>query len=108
RGFLVNVIETADQPVLRSSAADAFANIASGILSASVRQEVADQIGTLIEKSNDAAVVGILAQALSSNVWHGVIRDFSFLEQAKARLTLPQHVETVQALESARANLLQR
>jgi cyclophilin family peptidyl-prolyl cis-trans isomerase len=92
-----------DEPVVRAAAATALTNMNySQKFPASLKQKFAKiyqgAIGTA-----DAAVIGIIANTLSDSTlnYKSEINDYTFLKNARNKLSLPKDFESIAALEMA-------
>jgi cyclophilin family peptidyl-prolyl cis-trans isomerase len=104
-GFIASELFATETPVIRSSAAAAlvainqrknFDRALTGVFSAFYKQAIVD---------GDPAVIGAVCTALadSSLGYKKIFPDFSFLIEAKNKLSLPKDFEALQSLEAALA-----
>jgi cyclophilin family peptidyl-prolyl cis-trans isomerase/HEAT repeat protein len=103
--FLANELINSREFVVKSSAAQALTTINRNI---SVSTEAQKQFAAIYEDAilnGDPAVIGIISSALSDEKlnYKAVITDFSFLQTAKNKLSLPKDYESLQPLEVALA-----
>lgn len=101
--FIEQELMKADTPIIRSSAAAAivFFNRSKKFRPALKIRFV--EIFKKAMQTGDPAVIGITASALadSSLGYRDIVKDFSFLKEAKQKLSLPKDNEALQPLESA-------
>jgi cyclophilin family peptidyl-prolyl cis-trans isomerase/HEAT repeat protein len=104
--FIEQELATADTAILRTSAASALVELNknknfnpsfSNRFAESYKKAMAD---------GDAAVIGTIAGALGDSTlgYRNSIKDFSFLYEAKKKLSLPRDNEALQPLEAAIAH----
>jgi cyclophilin family peptidyl-prolyl cis-trans isomerase len=101
--FVREQLMNTDEPVVRAAAATALTNMNySQKFPASLKQKFAKiyqgAIGTA-----DAAVIGIIANTLSDSTlnYKSEINDYTFLKNARNKLSLPKDFESIAALEMA-------
>jgi cyclophilin family peptidyl-prolyl cis-trans isomerase/HEAT repeat protein len=102
-GFVANEMFKTDIPVIRSSAAEALVGINhSNNFDKNLTQRFADLYRQAID-AGDPAIVGIISMALADSTlgYRKVFQDFSFLQNARKKLTLPKSYEALQPLEAA-------
>ena len=108
--FILAELNNSESPIILSAAASALiaANDASDF-SAEQREDFLAAYEQAIGKG-DAAVIGIVAQVLgdSTKQYKSLIKDVTFLTEAKAKLSLPRDNESLQPLEAAIAYLEDR
>lgn len=101
--FILTELNKAENPILLSAAASALSTANdAGDFSLEQRPAFLKAYEQAIGKG-DAAVVGIIAQVLgdSTKQYKSLIKDISFLKEAKAKLSLPKDNESLQPLEAA-------
>lgn len=104
--FLQAIIRESNEPVLRLTAAQAISHLAGlQSLPTLTRPQIAEVVTKVVSETNDLAVAGTLAQALANPAFRGLVSDLSPLQRTRADAELPQHIETLQAIEAALANL---
>lgn len=108
--FLEDELMKADTPIIKSSAAGA---ITAFNKSKRFRPALKTQVLEIYKKAmrtGDPAVIGIVASALadSSLGYRDLVKDYSFLKEAKQKLSLPKDNEALQPLESAIAHFERR
>lgn len=109
--FVVDKLKEADTAIVRTAAASTLVGMNK---SENFDKSVTPQFGSLyrdlIRSQSDRAVLGTIATALadSSLAYRKVLRDASFLHQAKKRLQLPEHFEALQPIEEAIAHFERR
>ncbi|MFZ6012872.1 MAG: peptidylprolyl isomerase [Bacteroidota bacterium] len=109
-GFIEEELFKADTLVVKSTAAAALVSINRGQkFKSALRAHFADIYKKAIE-TGDAAVIGTVSAALADSVlgYRNVIKDFSFLYDAKKKLSLPRDNESLQPLEMAIAHFERR
>lgn len=108
--FIESELHKADTPVIRSSAAAALVGInRQKNFDVRLRPKFAEIYKRAI-KTGDPAVIGTIAEALADSTlgYRNVIKDFSFLYEAKEKLSLPKDNEALQPLEAAIAHFEKR
>jgi cyclophilin family peptidyl-prolyl cis-trans isomerase/HEAT repeat protein len=101
--FILAELDKAESPIILSAAASAISTANdAGDFSIDQRPAFLKAYEQAIGKG-DAAVIGIVAQVLgdSTKQYKSLIKDISFLKQAKAKLSLPKDNESLQPLEAA-------
>lgn len=101
--FIEAELLKADTPVVRSSAAAAIVELnRNKKFQPSMKQRFASLYSKAMQ-TGDAAVIGTVAGALGDSTlgYRDVIKDFSFLTEAKQKLSLPRDNEALQPLEAA-------
>jgi cyclophilin family peptidyl-prolyl cis-trans isomerase/HEAT repeat protein len=103
RDFIAEKISSKNPPVIRSSAATALVAMNYQQRHDPTVPEAFASIYANGMLTGDPAVIGIFSQALSDSLlgFKGVIRDFTFLYDAKKKLSLPKDYENLQPLEAA-------
>jgi cyclophilin family peptidyl-prolyl cis-trans isomerase/HEAT repeat protein len=104
--FLHQQLLAADTPVVRSTAAEALTYLNEHKdFSAKLKPVFAALYKDAIN-TGDAAVIGIIAAVLADSTrgYKQVMKDFSFLRDARAKLSLPRDNEAIQPLEAALAH----
>ena len=91
------------EPVLKVSAALALVGMNA---SKNFDQSLTSRFAKIYEEAiadGDIAVIGIVASTLSDSTlgYKHVVKDFSFLREARSKLTLPRDFESIQPLETA-------
>jgi cyclophilin family peptidyl-prolyl cis-trans isomerase/HEAT repeat protein len=104
--FLHQQLLAADTPVVRSTAAEALAYLNEH---KDFSPKLKPVFATLYKdaiNTGDAAVIGTVATVLADSAlgYKQVIKDFSFLRDARAKLSLPRDNEAIQPLEAALAH----
>ncbi len=101
--FVDHELQTSSAPVIKSTAATALVSINRGpsFNPASKKDFVNFYIKAI--QTGDPAVIGIVAEALTDPAlgYKEVITDYSFLKDAKNKLSLPKDNEALQPLEAA-------
>lgn len=103
--FISEELVKADTPVIRSAAATALADLHSNKnFDAKLKQKFAALCKSEMPKG-DLAVIGTFAGILADPAmnYKSLITDFSFLNEAKKKLSLPRDNEALQPLETALA-----
>ena len=105
RQFIAEFIQD-PAPVIRSSAATALVSMMRIARGDELRAILANDFKSGIS-SGDMAIVGILSEAIADTALHfrTLITNPDFLEQARAKLTLPRDIEAIVPLERAIAFL---
>jgi cyclophilin family peptidyl-prolyl cis-trans isomerase/HEAT repeat protein len=103
--FLSGELLNSSEFVIKSSAAQALTNINRNVKPIEEAQKQFAAIYKEAILNGDAAVIGIIANTLSDEKlnFKNTIKDFSFLQTAKSKLTLPKDYESLQPLEEALA-----
>jgi cyclophilin family peptidyl-prolyl cis-trans isomerase/HEAT repeat protein len=101
--FIEQELFEADTPVVRSSAASALVTLNKN---KKFRESDKPRFVEIYKKAiqtGDAAVIGIIAGTLGDSTlnYREIIKDFSFLNEAKQKLSLPKDNEALQPLEAA-------
>ena len=102
--FVTAQLRAADTSVVRTAAAASLASMTQlKGLTRSQRRSFANLFVNLMQSQEDPAVLGTIAGALadSASGYRDLIGDTTFLHAAKKKLRLPEHVETLQAIEAA-------
>jgi cyclophilin family peptidyl-prolyl cis-trans isomerase/HEAT repeat protein len=102
-GFINDQLQQTTIPVIRSSAAMALVDInQNATFDRSIQQDFIAVYKKAIE-TGDAAVIGTIAGALMEPAlnYKSVITDYTFLYEAKKKLSLPKDNEALQPLEAA-------
>lgn len=100
-GFIAEVLRKADVPVVRSAAANALVQINyRKNFDPSLKERFADIYVNAI-RMGDVAVTGTIAGALADSVlgYQEVIKDISFLQEAKQKLSLPRDNQALRSLD---------
>lgn len=105
--FVENELENADTAVVRSSAAatlTAMSNIKD--LTSSERSRFAQSFKEIMVTQQDPAVLGTVAATLADSAlqFRSILKDPSFLHDAKKLLQLPEDNEALQSVEAAIAH----
>ena len=106
--FVEQELRQADTAVVRSTAASTLVGMyKAGNFPVSLRPRFASLFKDLMTTEDDPAVLGTIASALADTTLDhkSILRDAGFLRAAKAKLTLPEHNESLQAIEAAIAYL---
>ncbi len=101
--FIRNELLSSGIPVLQSSSAIALAAMnGSSQFPASLKQRFLETYIAAIERG-DAAVIGIVTDALMDSAlgYKKIVKDISFLQKAKDKLSLPRDYESYVPLENA-------
>lgn len=101
--FINQQLHATSVPVIKTSAAEALVSVTySPSFNPDLRKEFASMYIKAIQMG-DQAVIGIMADALRDRGlnYREVITDYSFLTEAKNKLSLPKDYEAVQPLEAA-------
>lgn len=101
--FVVSELHHTDTAIVRSAAATALAAMSEQEnVPTSLRRRFAEKFAELM-RSDDAAVVGIIASALASAgaSYKTLITNYDFLYDARKKLQLPRDAESLQAVEAA-------
>ncbi len=103
--FVSDQLLTSTVPVIRSSAAASLATMNRQKQFESGMQKSFVSIYQRAMLLNDAAVIGTIASVLVDSTlgYKKIITDYSFLYEAKEKLTLPRDNESLQPLEAALA-----
>jgi cyclophilin family peptidyl-prolyl cis-trans isomerase len=101
--FIENEITNENTAVVRSTAASALVAMSLHKSGSSRSKTNFAQSFTKLMQSKDPAVKGIIASALAdpSSDYKAIIKDASFLREAKKNLSLPKDIEALQPIESA-------
>lgn len=101
--FLAKELIESEVPVIKTSAAQALTAINYSSKFNSNKKPAFARIYHDALMTGDMGVIGIIASALADSVlnYKSVITDFSFLHEAKNKLTLPRDYEAVQPLDEA-------
>ncbi|GCC51202.1 hypothetical protein SanaruYs_14220 [Chryseotalea sanaruensis] len=105
--FILTELNKTESPIILSAAASALSTANNaGDFSVDQKPAFLAAYEQAIGKG-DAAVIGIVAQVLgdSTKQYKSLIKDISFLKEAKAKLSLPKDNESLQPLEAAIAYL---
>ena len=106
-GFIEEQLLTSDIPVIRSAAANTLVAInGRKNFDHSLKYKFAAIYREEIE-NGDPATIAIICSALADSTlgYKSVLRDFSFLLEARKKLSLPKHIETIAPLNAAIAYL---
>lgn len=109
--FVTSELRQADTAVVRSAAAATLlAMNHSDQFNKALRSRFAETFQQLMESQDDPAVLGTIAMALGDSAlgYRNILRDPSFLLEAKKKLKLPEHNESLQAIEAAIAHFENR
>ena len=101
--FINEQLHTSPVPVIKSSAAAALVSINENKrFPVAWKSDFADAYSKALQ-TGDAAVIGIIAAALMDSTlgYKKIITDYSFLYEAKKKLSLPKDNEALQPLEAA-------
>lgn len=101
--FINQELQQSTIPVIKSSAATALISVNANIyFDKSLYPEFVNMYKQAIQ-TGDAAVIGIVAGALMNRLhnYRNIITDYSFLYEAKQKLSLPKDNEALQPLEDA-------
>ena len=102
--FVAEELKNADKAIVRSSAAVTLAALShSQAVTRQMKSQFAATYQEIIQSQQDAAVLGIIASTLADSTlgYNSILRDASFLYEAKKKLRLPEHLEALQPIESA-------
>jgi cyclophilin family peptidyl-prolyl cis-trans isomerase/HEAT repeat protein len=101
--FVKDELIKADTPVVRSTAASTLVGMNRAATFKPASKKLFATIYQDIIKTGDAAVIGTVAGALADSTlgYKAIINDFSFLIEAKNKLSLPRDNEALQPLEEA-------
>ncbi|HEU5293045.1 MAG TPA: peptidylprolyl isomerase [Cyclobacteriaceae bacterium] len=104
--FINTQLHESKVPVIMSSAAAALVSINGNKLFDAEMQKIFIEIYKKAFETGDAAVMGTIAGALADSTlgYRNVITDFTFLYDAKKKLSLPKDNEALQPLEAAIAH----
>ena len=104
--FISEQLSNASIPVIKSSAAGALVSINQHKEFDSELQKRFVDVYKKALASGDAAVMGTIASALADSTlgYKKIIKDFTFLYEAKNKLSLPKDNEALQPLEAAIAH----
>lgn len=104
--FLHQQLLAADTPVVRSTAAEALVYLNEHKDFSPTLKPVFATLYRDAISTGDAAVIGTVAAVLADSTrgYKQVIKDFSFLRDARAKLSLPRDNEAIQPLEAALAH----
>ena len=106
-GFIEEQLLTSDIPVIKSAAASTLVAInRRKNFDSSLKEKFATIYRKEIEKG-DPATIAIICSALADSTleYKSVLRNFSFLLEARKKLSLPKHIETIVPLNAAIAYL---
>lgn len=106
-GFIEEQLLTSDIPVIKSAAASSLVAINyRKNFDGSLKEKFAAIYRKEIEKG-DPATIAIICSALADSTleYKNVLIDFSFLLEARKKLSLPKHIETIVPLNAAIAYL---
>src|SRR5690606_14984460 len=106
--FVVDALQTAAAPVVRSTAAATLVAMnKSPRFPQSLYAPFSDVYQRLLMESEDPAVLGTIASALADSTlgYDQRINDPSALRAAKKKLQLPEHNEALQSIEAALARI---
>ena len=98
----------ADTLIVRSTAATTLVGMNySESFSATLKPRFAAQFKTLMQSQEDPAVLGIIASAFADSTlgYDQIVKDAGFLYEARNKLRLPEHNESLQAIEAAIAHI---
>jgi cyclophilin family peptidyl-prolyl cis-trans isomerase/HEAT repeat protein len=101
--FIQNEITNENAAVVRSTAASALVAMSQDKSVSGKAKANFAQSFTKLMQSEDPAVKGIIASALADprSDYKAIIKDASFLRQARNNLSLPKDIEALQPIESA-------
>ncbi|WP_333818671.1 peptidylprolyl isomerase [Ohtaekwangia sp.] len=101
--FVHQQLLQADTPVVKSAAASALVAMNHHKDFKPTFRKHFSELYVQAIQTGDAAVIGIVAAALADSTlgYKSVIKDFSFLYEAKKKLSLPKDIEALQPLEAA-------
>jgi cyclophilin family peptidyl-prolyl cis-trans isomerase/HEAT repeat protein len=102
-GFIEEHLLISDIPVIKSAAASTLVAINhQKNFDSSLKEKFAAIYRKAIE-NGDPATIAIICSALADSTleYKNVLTDFSFLREAKKRLKLPEHIETIVPLNAA-------
>lgn len=105
-GFISEQLSS-EVPVIKSSAANALVNINRlKNFDVSLKEKFADIYRKGIG-GGDPAVIAVISSALADSTlsYREVIKDITFLHDAREQLSLPEHIETIVPLDAAIAYL---
>jgi hypothetical protein len=106
-GFVAEQLFAADVPVITSSAAGTLVAINhQKKFDNSLKEKFVTIYRNAIAKG-DPAVIGIISSAFADSTlgYKGVVTDVSFLVDARQKLKLPEHIESIEPLDAAIAYL---
>ena len=106
-GFIEEQLFASDIPVIRSAAASTLVAInRRKNFDSSLKEKFATIYRKEIE-NGDPATIAIICSALADSTleYKSVLRDFSFLYEARKKFSLPKHIETIAPLNAAIAYL---
>ena len=106
-GFISEQLFSSDIPVIKSSAASAIVSINHRKNFDNLLKE---KFATIYRKAidgGDPAVIAIVSSALADSTlgYKDTIKDITFLIEARKRLSLPEHIESIVPLDAAIAYL---
>lgn len=104
--FISEQLNNSPIPVIKSSAAEALVSInRNKDFDKELQKRFVDVYKKALE-SGDAAVIGTIASALADSTlgYKSIIKDYSFLYEARNKLSLPKDNEALQPLEAAIAH----
>ena len=103
--FIENEITDENTAVVRSTAASALVAMSLHKSGSAKSKDNFAQSFTKLMRSKDPAVKGIIASALAdpASGYKAIIKNVSFLREAKNNLSLPKDIEALQPIESALA-----
>lgn len=104
--FISEQLNNSPIPVIKSSAAGALVSINRNKDFDSELQKRFIEVYKKALESGDAAVIGTIASALADSTlgYKSIIKDYSFLYEARKKLSLPKDNEALQPLEAAIAH----
>lgn len=104
RAFVVNELKQTDAAVVRSTAASTLVSMNHApAFNTTLRGEFARTYKELMLSVDDPAVLGTIAGALADSTlgYRSILSDASFLYEARKKLQLPEHFESLQPLGAA-------
>jgi cyclophilin family peptidyl-prolyl cis-trans isomerase/HEAT repeat protein len=97
--FLSQVAMNASSVVVKTAAAQALILLNQSTPNERDEEFVATYRDLILQ--GDPGVIGIISSALKEFRFKKIIKDYSFLTEAKSKLQLPKHIEALQPLEEA-------
>lgn len=102
-GFLKEQLLKSNEPVIKTSAALSLVEMN---LNTAFDSKLRSQFAGIYREAildGDAAVIGIIANALADSTlgYKAAIKDFTFLKEARSKLELPKDFESIAPLEAA-------
>lgn len=102
--FVESALRKADTAVVRSAAAATLTAMSSNKhLTPALKSRFAHAYAALMKSEQDPAILGTIATTLADSTleYRSILKDPSFLYEAKKRLRLPEHHEALQPIETA-------